>query len=187
MSRRRFIRIVIVSAIFSLSLNAVLAADSSKNANATIKRIEGVYKTRFANSTVHDEHFTSENILEIVPYDGDKIYFRIHLEFYNAHLCDLVGIAIYEGGKFVFRIPNDVPADSCQLAISQAGGDIVLEDVGGNCKTYSCGARGGFQGSGFPMKARREIKYMKLLKSSREYLDAIAEFEKATQPPPASH
>ena len=179
MIRRRFIRILIVSAIFSLSLGAVLAAETSKNAVATIKRIEGVYKTRFANSTVHDEHFTSENILEIVPYDGDKIYFRVHLEFYNAHLCDLVGIAVYEGGKFVFRIPNDVLADSCELAISQAGGDIVLEDVGGNCKTYSCGARGGFQGSGFPMKARREIKYMKLLKASHEYADAVADFEKA--------
>jgi hypothetical protein len=49
---------------FLMILIAILAqgpaASSDKTPAATvIKRIEGVYKTRFANSTVHDEHFQS--------------------------------------------------------------------------------------------------------------------------------
>src|SRR5258707_8606667 len=71
---------------FDANDQIVLAQSAPKRpdpiAVTAIKKIEGVYKTRFANSTVHDEHFTSENILEIVPYGGDKIYFRVHLEFY---------------------------------------------------------------------------------------------------------
>ncbi len=171
-------RLIIVASVFLLSLSAFASAKTVSAAEA-IKRIEGVYKHRFANSTVQDEHFTSEDILEIVPYDGDKIYFRVHLEFYNGHTCDLVGIAVYEHGKFVFRIQNDLAANSCELIIGQSGKNIVFDDVDGNCRSYSCGARGGYHGAGFPMKARREIKYMKRLKASREYANAVADFAKS--------
>ena len=50
---------------------------TSATAEEAIRKIEGVYKERFANSTVQDEHYVSEDILEIVPYDRDKIYFAV--------------------------------------------------------------------------------------------------------------
>jgi len=152
-----------------------------------IKRIEGVYKTRFANSTVHDEKFLSEDILEIVSYDTDKIYFRLHLEFFNAHICDLFGIATYEEGSFVFHGPAGVSEEPCKLAISIADRSIKLDDAGGNCRQYSCGARGGYSGAGFPLSSRREIRYLKLVKASREYAEAITEFEELLKAAAGKH
>ena len=166
------------------------SASSSKPAGAraaaaAIKSIEGVYKTRFANSTVHEEHFVSEDILEIVPYTADKIYFRLHLEFFNAHICDLFGIARYEDGSFVFHGPPAVSEEPCILKIRARKGSVTLDDVGSNCRGYSCGARGGYQGAGFPMTSRRAIRYMQLLTASREYAEAITEFEDLAKSPPS--
>jgi hypothetical protein len=146
-------------------------------AAAAIKRMEGVYKIRFANSTVREEKFLSEDILEIVPYDADKIYFRLHLEFFNGHTCDLFGIATYENGSFIFHGPAGVSDELCKLAISIAGQSIKFDDIGGNCRQYSCGVRGGYSGAGFPLTSRREIRYLRLIKASREYAQAITEFE----------
>ncbi|MEA2165577.1 MAG: hypothetical protein QOK37_3704 [Thermoanaerobaculia bacterium] len=157
------------------------ASQDKTPAAFAIKRIEGVYKTRFANSTVHQEKFESENILEIVSYTSDKIYFRVHLEFYNAHLCDLQGIALYEDGLFVFRSSDGPETESCTLAIHPGRNGVTLEDVGGNCKVASCGARGGYQGAGFPMSSRRAIRYLKRLRASKEYTETVAEFEKASR------
>ena len=175
MSGRLVPRVMIVASMLLFSLNAF---GLEKPAD-TIKRIEGVYKHRFTNSTVRDEHFESEDILEIVSYSANAIYFRIHLEFYNGHTCDLHGIATSEKGGFVFHGTSDVSDGICTLTIYADGGDITLDDVGGNCRTYSCGARGGYHGVSFPIKSRREIKYMKRLKASHEYADAVADFEKA--------
>jgi len=183
----RFIRIVIVAAILALSFGAALAAEPSTNAGATIKGIEGVYKSRFANSTVQDEHFESEDILEIVSYGANAIYFRVHLEFYNGHTCDLYGIAAYENGSFVFHGKSDVSDAICNLTIRADGGNVKLDDVGGNCRTYSCGARGGYHDVSFPIKSRRVIKYMKRLQASHEYAEAAADFEKAAQAPIVHH
>jgi hypothetical protein len=176
---RLLLRMIIVSSILSLSFGAALVAEPSTNATATIKRIEGVYKNRFANSTVHDEHFESEDILEIVSYSSNAIYFRVHLEFYNGHTCDLYGIAAYEKGSFVFHGTSDVSEAICNLTVRTDAGNVTLDDVGGNCRTYSCGARGGYHDVSFPIKSRREIKYMKRLKASHEFVDAAADFEKS--------
>jgi hypothetical protein len=66
------------------------------------------------------------------------------------------------------------------LTIHIDDGNITFDDIGGNCRTYSCGARGGYHNASFPISSRREIKYMKLLKASHEYADAAANFEKST-------
>jgi hypothetical protein len=119
-----------------------------------------------------------EDILEIVAYTSDKIYFRIHLEFYNGHTCDLLGIAKYEDGAFVYRGPAG-GTDICVLAIRPVNKDVTLEDVGGHCKSASCGARGGYHGVGFPLTSRRAIRYMARLKASKEYANAVSEFEQS--------
>ena len=179
---RGLIWIAIVSSMLSLPSRA----DASKkmvSAAETIKKIEGVYKNRFANSTVQDEHFESEDILEIVSYTANAIYFRVHLEFYNGHTCDLYGIAAYENGSFVFHGTNDASEGICNLTIRADGGNVTLDDVGGNCRTYSCGARGGYHDVSFPIKSRREIKYMKRLKASHEHADAVADYAKTQAAP----
>lgn len=174
---RYLLRVITVSSMLLFSLSG-FASEKTVSAE-TIKRIEGVYKIRFANSTVNDEHFESEDILEIVSYSANAIYFRVHLEFYNGHTCDLSGIAAYEKGSFVFHGISDVSDAICNLTIRTDSGKVTLDDVGGNCRTYSCGARGGYHGVSFPIKSRHEIKYMKRLKASREYADAVADFKKS--------
>jgi hypothetical protein len=174
--------VVVTLLIVGLAQSALGASQTSETtrlskAAAAIKKMEGVYKTRFANSTVHDEKFVSEDILEIVPYGADKIYFRLHLEFFNAHLCDIFGIATYEDGSFVFHGPGGVSEEPCKLTITSVDKSISIDDDGGNCRSYSCGARGGYHGAGFPIASRREIRYLKLLKASQEYAEAITEFE----------
>jgi hypothetical protein len=175
---RGFILIIIASLMISLPSRAD-ASKTTASAAETIKRIEGVYKNRFANSTVQDEHFESEDILEIVSYSANAIYFRVHLEFYNGHTCDLYGVAAYENSGFVFHGTSDVSDAICNLTIRAEGGNVTLDDVGSNCRTYSCGARGGYHDVSFPIKSRREIKYMKRLKASHEYAGAGADFEKS--------
>ena len=54
--------------------------------------------------------------------------------------------------------------------------------AGGNCRAYSCGARGGYHGAGFPIKSRRTIRYLKLVKASREFIEAVDEFQKDHPP-----
>jgi hypothetical protein len=184
--------IVVTLLIAGLTQSVLGASQTSEKARlskaaAAIKRLEGVYKTRFANSTVHDEKFISEDILEIVPYDADKIYFRLHLEFFNAHLCDIFGIAPFEDGSFVFHGPASVSEEPCKLTISAVGKSISIDDDGGNCRSYSCGARGGYHDAGFPISSRREIRYLKVLKASREYAEAIAEFEEFLKGPGEKH
>jgi hypothetical protein len=168
---------------FLMILLAALAQGPTASSNKTpaaavIKRIEGVYKRRFANSTVQEEHFESEDILELVPYGSDKVYFRVHLEFYNGHTCDLLGIAKYEDGAFVYRGPAG-DTDVCVLTMRAGKKDLTLDDVGGNCKSASCGARGGYHGAGFPLTSRRAIRYMARLKAGKEYANAVAEYEKS--------
>jgi hypothetical protein len=174
---RGLVWIAIVSSMLSLPSRAD-ASTKMVSAAETIKRIEGVYKNRFANSTVQDEHFQSEDILEIVSYSANAIYFRVHLEFYNGHTCDLSGIAAYENGSFVFHGTSDVSDAICKLTIKADSGNVTLDDVGGNCRTYSCGARGGYHDVSFPIKSRRVIKYLKRLTASHEYADAAADYAK---------
>ena len=127
------------------------------------------------------EEYTAENILEIVKVSDDAIYFRTHLDFFNAHICDLWGIATLEEGKFVYReatgMPEPEPSE-CVLEIETTADEIKLNDLKGGCRILNCGARGAFDGIIFPMSKRRDIKYMDLLLNSEEYKEAVKEHEK---------
>jgi hypothetical protein len=190
-----FLRIVIATWIV-IACSALVSGEQGSRASASnrpkppaqltaaeaIKRYEGVYKTRFSNSTVQGEKFESEDILEIASYAEDKVYFRLHLEFYNAHLCGLYGIATYEHGAFVFRDPSEDLESACVLTIRLGQDNVALEDADGGCRSYYCGARGAFSGESFPSKSRRPIGYMKRLKASHEYSEAVDNFKKAAAP-----
>jgi hypothetical protein len=165
-----------------LSVFWLLASSSNAGVEAAsraISRCEGVYKTRFDNGTVSGEKFESEDILEIVRYSADKIYFRLELVFFNAHRCSVAGIAQYEDGVFTYRRGAD--GADCVLKIHVNDKDIRFEDVDGECRKYYCGARGGFTSVKFPAKSRRRIRYMKRLLASREYASAKAEHHRATR------
>ena len=152
-----------------LAANAALAASS-----LSIDDIAGVYKDRFQNGSVDDGNHMSENILEIVKVSPSEAYVRVHLEFFNGHLCSISGVARQEGDMLVYR-PHQDYGEQCALGLREANGKLVFSDPDGNCKLQYCGARGSFQGTDFPLQSRRAIGYMKRLLNSREYARAIAE------------
>jgi hypothetical protein len=151
--------------------------------NAAIQAMEGVYKKRFANSTVGGEKYQSEDILEIVKFGKQEIYFRLHLEFFNGHVCNLFGIARYVDGRFVFRQASQGNDGGCTLSFAKSDGSIRVSDVDGACRDRYCGARGGFNDVKFPLSSRRGIRYRKRLLASRQYRQAVEEFTR-THPLP---
>jgi hypothetical protein len=152
-----------------VAANAALASSS-----LPIDDIAGVYKGRFQNGSVDGTNHSSEDILEIVKVSPSEAYMRVHLEFFNGHLCSISGVAKQEGDMLVYRPYQDY-GEQCALGLREANGKLVFSDPDGNCRVQYCGARGSFQGMDFPLKSRRSIGYMKRLLDSREYAQAIAE------------
>jgi hypothetical protein len=161
---------------------ALRTPGNPQDATALIGRVEGVYKQRFENALVDGSSFTSENILEIVRVAPDAVYVNTHLVFYNAHTCDVSGLARFsQKGVFVFRDPDEPtdPGDEpCVLQFEASTDQIRILDPTHACKPRYCGARGGFVGAAFAMSARRPIRYMTLIKKSAEYKEAIAQLNK---------
>jgi hypothetical protein len=158
-----------------LALGAVVVASAALAATAiSIDDISGVYKSRFQNGLVDGTKYKSEDILEIVKVSPREAYVRVHLEFYNGHLCSISGIARAEGDALVYR-PHQDYGEQCALSLREEKGSLVFTDPSDNCKLQYCGARGSFRGESFPLKNRRDIRYMRVLLNSREYAQAIAE------------
>jgi hypothetical protein len=162
--------------MLALALPAVAAAPGLPAALA------GVYKHRFANADVQGDHYTSEDILEIVPVDGDAAYVRLHLDFYNGHICDISGVARQAGESLVYDGPADTDGKPCRLTLASRGDGVhIFEDENGSCRNQTCGARGGygFKADGppdFTPAQRRTIRYLPRLEASAEYKAALDEY-----------
>lgn len=172
----------------ALALPALTATAADDPAGA----IEGVYKRRFMNAINAGpdrpaERYLAEDVVEIVREDADRIYLRAHLEFANGHMCGVWGIAQREGEDFVYRqqqsaVPGEAP---CTLRLQVTPGSIVLDDrdaAGTATCRAQCGARGTLSGYTIARKARRPIRYMNRVKESRQYREAVHEFQ-GLQPP----
>ena len=143
----------------------------------------GVYKHSYDNSDVSGDHFKSENILEVTAYKPDANYIRLHLEFYNGHMCDIRGMATITPSALVYHDPMDSNGTPCTLTLQEgADGVHIFEAQEGACRNETCGARGGYGYSptgtvDFKRLERAPIRYMPLLLGSREYRTAAAEYE----------
>jgi hypothetical protein len=174
------------SSVKMLAISALCAAVGTAAADSdTVGDLGGVYKDRFQNGLVSGETFQSENILEVVPYKPGLAYFRIHLEFYNGHECNISGIASASSDRLVYRGPADFRGNPCVLTIHRSADGIhIFENDNLSCKNQTCGERGGYGYSPiddpvFKLTERRPIRYTKRILASQEYSDAIAEYEKS--------
>jgi hypothetical protein len=149
--------------------------------SALIRRLEGVYKSRFQNSTAAGEKYLSENLLEIVRVSEDTVYFRTHLEAYNMSRCGLSGLARYSlKGVLVFTDPepsSDSDGEPCMLQLEETANEIRMLDPGHPCTRQHCGIRGGFHLQSFPLSARRPIHYLERLKDSKEFKRALQQLK----------
>lgn len=145
-------------------------------ASRPVDALAGRYSERFRNALVTGEAYWSENIVEVVPVDARHAYVRLDLQFFNGHLCGLSGIAASEGDALVYREPKSgVSGGECTLTLRRHGAELGWDD-GGSCKAY-CGARGSFHQDGISWKSRRPITYLKRLRASSQYRDALAEWK----------
>lgn len=182
--KRRMAKLGLVCAAL-LALPALAADDLAGS-------IEGVYKRRFMNTINAGadrpaERYLAEDVVEIVRQDADHLYLRAYLEFANGHTCSVWGIAGREGEDFVYR-QQSMPAGGeapCTLKVSVQPGKIVLDDRDASglatCRA-KCGARGTLSSYAIERKARRPIRYMNRLQESRQYREAVSEFQ-GMQPP----
>ncbi len=178
--------LLLVSA--ALALPALAAPGAEDPAGA----IEGVYKRRFMNTINAGpdrpaERYLAEDVVEFVREDADHVYLRAHLEFANGHMCGVWGIAQREGEDFVYRQQQSVvPGEAaCTLRVKVTPGNILLDDrdaAGTPTCRAQCGARGSLSGYSIERKARRPIRYMNRVKESRQYREAVHEFQ-GMQPP----
>ena len=149
---------------------------SAVNGQKLLSEVAGVYKNRFKNSTVNDEDYESEDILEIVPINKTAAYVRMELDFFNGHSCSLSTVFEYEGkGEFI-AFADDVraPGDGCTLKMEV--GDKVLRffDISkgvNDCKIH-CGARGSLDEVEFSRSKKRRIRYMSRLTNGRHFKSA---------------
>lgn len=176
---------LLIGMYFILPLTAF--ADENP-AEVLLNSIIGVYKNRFENMSYDgsNEKFMSEDVIEIVRYSSDQIYFRVELTFANAHHCSAAGVAKYTNNSFVYESRekpfsfSDSPCiikiwrDNFKLYIS----DRIVEGGDGTC-THSCGARGSLSDYQIDLSRRRKIKYMPLILNSREYKGSVQELNKA--------
>jgi len=164
---------------------AAIAALPATPALQAMERIAGVYKHRFMSAVIvpgtdKDESYQAEEVIEIVPYDSEHVYVRVHLDFYNGHSCGIYGMARFEDGAFVYRsaMPPVEGNPACTLKIEEKNGELTLTDrpfpdSGRTCEAY-CGARGSLNYE-IGMDKRRSIRYLERLNASRQYQEAIGE------------
>ena len=161
---------------------AVIAATPATPAQQAMERIAGVYKHRFTSGLIvpgveETEPYQAEDIIEIVPYDREHVYVRVHLDFFNGHSCGIYGMARFENGMFVYRDPEPpiIGGPPCVLKVGEENGKLTLTDRpvsggGRTCEAY-CGVRGSLNYEN-GMDQRRPIRYLERLKASRQYKEA---------------
>ncbi|MBC3883267.1 hypothetical protein H8K35_18065 [Undibacterium sp. LX40W] len=174
--------LVIALVCFYIS-SACLASDNTSKPSDLIRKIEGVYKHRFGNGLVSGEKYQSEDIVEIVSYSEDAIYFRASLQFYNGHTCGISGIAKFSNDAFVYQSDKyQTEQKVCTLKISSNNGSLNLTDrinaeSSSSCSAY-CGARGSLANYDISLAKKRNIRYMPLILKSRQYVEAVEEYQK---------
>ena len=171
--------VFVLISFFSINSNSNEYSGSPLN---LIQDLEGVYKFQFSSSIVTGEKYQSEDIIEIVKYSDDAIYFRVKLNFENDHRCNIYGIAKYNNGSFIYKEKsNSLPQQACTLKIRPENNVLKLsdlnEDSDSTCISY-CSARGTLSSYQIGLERKRKIKYMPIILKSAEYQSSVDEYNK---------
>lgn len=160
-------------ALVALSPMQSMAEDVS----GLISEVAGAYKhthtIKFVQLSPNDaESAAVDDLLEIVPYKDQGIYFQASLNFYNGHTCDISGIAKLQDGEFIMK------RDRCEMSIDVTDTHIDLVDLNDECRQMSCGARGSYDNEkGFARSTRKRIANTRPIKVSEQYSNAVKAFE----------
>lgn len=163
--------------------NNAFAADTAVAASPTLPKdlseLEGMYWHNFKNGyyeNLKTEEYEATDVLELVPYDKDSMYFRASLSFFNFHSCGISGIAERDEGRLTYY--DTTYGNGCVLHIVPTSSSITLNDPTGQCRMMSCGARGGYGSEQFTPRRKKKITYMGKLLDSPQYKDAVVNYER---------
>jgi hypothetical protein len=164
---------LLASAALALTL-ATAASAVPLGGRPDLDKLAGVYKHPAAPGLQRPEG-GHEDVFEVVKLSPRTVYFRIHTED-GDHICGIYGVAELEADALVYtRPPNP---DPCRLRFQATAQGVVIDDVGGGCRRFNCGA-GANLGFGdrvnFKFSEKRSIRYMDRLLKSREYAEAVRE------------
>lgn len=160
-------------------LGSVLDAETragSSTLPTDLRELEGMYWYNFGNGLVDGTKYVSTDVLELVPYDKDSLYFRASLQFYNGHTCSISGIAERDGARLTYA--DTTEGNGCVLHVIPTPTSIALDDPTGQCRNMTCGARGSYGDENFSPKHKKKITYMAALKKSPQYRQAVADYDR---------
>jgi len=166
-----------------LALTACLLSRVAWAQTIDVNSVAGVYKSVWHGCSDDEckERYRSENILEIVKHSRSSVYFRTELTFASGHACHLWGIADVEGDALVYHGGANSEHKQCVLRLHISADQIALEDHDYACQVDSCSATGGYSGASFELTTRRTIRYTPRILASKEYAEAVAEYERRPQ------
>lgn len=182
----KFLSIVMLIFFTFLTPNRLLAGNVKKAKSESeifLEKVSGVYKKTFNNGLADGSKYESENILEIVPVDDKAAYVRLELKFFNGHEGGIYGVATYGKESLVLET-SPAPESRCLVELVWSENKILTKasyEKTPGCSSYH-GARGSLDGAEFLTSKKRKIKYMKQLKSSMQYQEAVASYKKAAKP-----
>jgi hypothetical protein len=168
------------SACVALITIATMTASASPSEPAEfLARVAGVYKSQFQNGNIDGDKYQSEDVLEVVPVDEHSAYVRMDLEFFNGHSGMIYGIATYGNNSLIYD--NHKPGDErCIVEYIWTSDKVVTKadyEKTPGCTTYH-GARGSLDHAEFLLKKKQTIRYMQRLKDSRQFKEAMDEYQK---------
>jgi hypothetical protein len=147
-------------------------------ADGPVQALEGRYSRSYTGAMMTGEEYAAEKLVEIVPVSRTAAYFRIRTDWANGHVCSMWGVARAEKGRLVYRDPRppyEKERGSCVLTIERTGGKLRIDDGNFTCKMGHCGMRGQMQVD-LPFASRRPIPYLKRLRASPQYTEALTEW-----------
>ena len=166
------IRSMLSSGLVILGMTAGAEVAVAEERMTAAQSLAGRYSRHFQNGLVSGEKYWSDDVVEIVPIAADAAYFRVSLQFYNGHTCDVSGVATADRDRLIYHEPSAPPggATHCVLTLARAGANFEIADKQ-SCRAH-CGARGMLDWR-LPFNSKRPITYMARLQASREYQEAL--------------
>jgi hypothetical protein len=174
---------VVRHAVAPLLLCAMLGSALAEETSIRLADVIGAYRSPVVIR--HPEGIIrTENVLEIVRYDQDNAYIRTRLNHpVTGNLCSVWGIADVQGSRLIYQsggIQDGVPS-SCTLAVKFEKGEVLFNDRDRQCESQLCGANVHFSQFAFKSSDRRRITYLERVRKSRQYQEAVAEYERLLQ------
>jgi hypothetical protein len=180
MSIRNFIAFSVLTLFPICEVMGDEAKKTLSEAEMFLGRVAGVYKKKFGNSLVDGSKYESEDILEVVPIEQKAAYVRMKLNFFNGHTGGIYGVAQYGKDSLILDV-GTTPNSRCVVELVWSQDEVISNadyDKTPGCSMFH-GARGSMNGS-FATSKRRNIKYLKRLKNSRQYKEALSNWKHPT-------